>query len=77
MPLTDPAGSSWEGGWLSSPLWYLRTLLWILLLAPVGLWLLRRAPRLAAVGAVVHQNMKPKEALDLYRTAATARQSAQ
>jgi CubicO group peptidase (beta-lactamase class C family)/peptidoglycan/LPS O-acetylase OafA/YrhL len=52
LPLTDPAGSSWEGGWLSSPLWYLRTLLWILLLAPAALWLLRRAPRLAAVGAV-------------------------
>ena len=34
VPVTDPVGSAWEGGWLSSPLWYLRTLLWILLLAP-------------------------------------------
>ena len=44
VPVTDPVGSAWEGGWLSSPLWYLRTLLWILLLAPVLAWLVRRAP---------------------------------
>jgi CubicO group peptidase (beta-lactamase class C family)/surface polysaccharide O-acyltransferase-like enzyme len=51
LPLTDPVGSGWEGGWLSSPLWYLRTLLWILLLAPALGWLVRKAPSaLMAVG---------------------------
>ena len=44
VPLTDPMGSAWESGWLASPLWYLRTLLWILLLAPALGWLVRRAP---------------------------------
>jgi len=53
VPVTDPVGSTWEGGWLSSPLWYLRTLLWILLLAPVLGWLVRKAPvLLLAVGVV-------------------------
>ena len=31
FPLTDPHGSAWEGGHLSSALWYLRTLLWLVL----------------------------------------------
>ena len=35
LPLADPHGSAWEGGWLSSHLWYLRTLVWLLLLSPV------------------------------------------
>lgn len=52
LPLTDPAGSPWEGGWLSSPLWYLRTLLWILLLAPAALWLVRRVPVVAGIAAI-------------------------
>ncbi len=43
VPLTDPVGSSWEGGWLATPLWYLRTLFWVLLLAPVLLRALRRS----------------------------------
>ena len=33
FPLTDPMGSAWEGGWLSSHLWYLRTVVWLFLLA--------------------------------------------
>ena len=53
VPFTDPVGSAWEGGWLSSPLWYLRTLLWILLLAPVLAWLVRRAPVALLVAGVV------------------------
>lgn len=56
VPLTDPVGSAWEGGWLAAPLWYLRTLLWILLLAPVLAWLVKRAPLLrmgVGVAAVV------------------------
>lgn len=35
FPLADPGGSAWEGGYLSSPLWYMRALLWILLLSPL------------------------------------------
>jgi CubicO group peptidase (beta-lactamase class C family)/peptidoglycan/LPS O-acetylase OafA/YrhL len=41
IPLTDPQGPTWTGGWVSDPLWYLRCYLWLLLLAP----LLRRAHR--------------------------------
>jgi CubicO group peptidase (beta-lactamase class C family)/peptidoglycan/LPS O-acetylase OafA/YrhL len=55
LPLTDPTGTDWEGGWLSSPLWYLRTLLWILLLAPLLVRAVRRAPALllGAAAAIV------------------------
>jgi len=35
FPLTDPHGTNWEGGWLSSHLWYLRTLTWLLLASPL------------------------------------------
>src|SRR5204863_2355824 len=56
VPLTDPAGSAWHGGWLSSHLWYLRAYLWIVLLAPVFVWLARRLAvsiPLMAVGIAV------------------------
>lgn len=43
FPLADPHGSSWEGGWLSSHLWYLRTLVWLLLASPLLLGAVRRA----------------------------------
>jgi CubicO group peptidase (beta-lactamase class C family) len=47
LPLGDPQGSAWEGGWMSQPLWYVRTMFWLLLLSPalralhrrLGLWL--------------------------------------
>ena len=42
FPLTDPHGSAWESGYMSSPLWYLRALLWLILLSPLLLWLVRR-----------------------------------
>ncbi len=32
VPVGDPVGSAWEGGWLATPLWYLRTLLWVMVL---------------------------------------------
>jgi len=48
FPLVDPHGSAWEGGWLSSHLWYLRSLVWLLLASP----LLLRAVR-ALGGKVV------------------------
>jgi CubicO group peptidase (beta-lactamase class C family)/peptidoglycan/LPS O-acetylase OafA/YrhL len=55
VPLGDPTGSAWEGGWLSSPLWYLRAMLWVLLAAPVLIQAGRRVPRstLAALGTTV------------------------
>ena len=43
FPLADPHGSAWEGGWLSSHLWYLRTLVWLLLASPLLLRAVRRA----------------------------------
>lgn len=57
VPLVDPAGSEWHGGWLSTHLWYLRAYLWVLLLVPLlGLLagrLGRTLPVLAvAVGAL-------------------------
>jgi CubicO group peptidase (beta-lactamase class C family)/peptidoglycan/LPS O-acetylase OafA/YrhL len=39
FPLVDPRGTVWEAGWASTPLWYIRCYLWLLLLSP----LLRRA----------------------------------
>jgi CubicO group peptidase (beta-lactamase class C family)/peptidoglycan/LPS O-acetylase OafA/YrhL len=53
LPVTDPQGSAWEGGWLATPLWYLRTLLWVLALAPPALVLVRRWPRAALAAGVV------------------------
>jgi len=44
VPIVDPHGSQWEGGWMSSPLWYLRALLWMIVASPVLLWAIRRAP---------------------------------
>jgi CubicO group peptidase (beta-lactamase class C family)/surface polysaccharide O-acyltransferase-like enzyme len=41
LPLGDPQGSAWEGGWMSQPLWYVRAMFWLLLLSP----LLRAAVR--------------------------------
>lgn len=41
VPFTDPHGSAWEAGWATTPLWYLRCYLWLLLLSP----LMRRAHR--------------------------------
>ena len=50
VPLADPRGSQWEGGWMSSPLWYLRALLWMILASPVLLWAIRRAPARTLLG---------------------------
>ena len=46
LPLTDPQGTDWEGGWLSSHLWYLRTLTWLLLASPLIIRAVRRRPGL-------------------------------
>lgn len=45
LPVVDPVGAEWHGGWLSTHLWYLRAYLWILLLAPLLAVLARRPAR--------------------------------
>ena len=50
VPLNDPRGSQWEAGWMSSPLWYLRALLWMIIASPVLLWAIRRAPARTLLG---------------------------
>lgn len=35
VPFVDPTGSTWEAGWASSPLWYLRAYVWLLMLSPI------------------------------------------
>lgn len=35
VPLVNPTASIWEAGWASSPLWYIRAYLWLLLLSPL------------------------------------------
>lgn len=71
VPIVDPRGSDWESGWVSTPLWYLRCYLWLLLAAPILLRIHRRlrstAIVLAAVGVfavdwvVRHQQQVPAE----------------
>jgi len=43
LPLTDPVGAPWQDGWITQPLWYLRTYTWFLVAAAPLLWLLRRS----------------------------------
>ncbi len=42
FPVADPTGSQWEAGYMAAPLWYLRAFLWILLLSPLLVQLVRR-----------------------------------
>ncbi|MFT6291542.1 MAG: CubicO group peptidase (beta-lactamase class C family)/peptidoglycan/LPS O-acetylase OafA/YrhL [Ilumatobacter sp.] len=42
VPLANPTASGWEAGWASSPLWYIRAYLWLLLLSPILLAAWRR-----------------------------------
>ena len=35
LPVVDPTSTGWDGGWLSSHLWYIRAYLWILVLTPL------------------------------------------
>lgn len=44
LPVSDPGGSAWEGGWLATPLWYLRALLWVMLLSPLIIRAVRWRP---------------------------------
>lgn len=52
LPLWSPEGTPWEEGRLSSPLWYVRVLLWIVVLGPVLVRLARRRPAIT-VGVAV------------------------
>jgi CubicO group peptidase (beta-lactamase class C family)/peptidoglycan/LPS O-acetylase OafA/YrhL len=52
LPVGDPTGSAWEAGWLATPLWYLRTLLWVFLLAPLIIAAVRRRPVVTVTGAM-------------------------
>lgn len=52
VPVVDPPAGSWEGGWLSSPLWFLRALLWLLALSPLLVAGVRKAPRAMMLGGV-------------------------
>ncbi|MEV4638350.1 serine hydrolase [Actinoplanes sp. NPDC049548] len=42
FPLADPHGPPWEAGWATTPLWYLRCYLWLMLLTPLMLTAYRR-----------------------------------
>jgi peptidoglycan/LPS O-acetylase OafA/YrhL len=44
LPLGDPPGSEWATS-LTTPLWYLRSIVWFILLSPVLLYLFRRFPK--------------------------------
>ena len=58
LPFTDPTASLWEAGWASSPLWYLRAYLWLLVLSPILRAAVRRfgvfslLPALFSAGAI-------------------------
>jgi CubicO group peptidase (beta-lactamase class C family)/peptidoglycan/LPS O-acetylase OafA/YrhL len=52
LPLKNPQGNSWENGWLSEPLWFLRVLFVMLLISPLLFSVLRRFKQKAAVGLV-------------------------
>lgn len=70
LPLADPGGSAWEGGYLSSPLWYVRTMVWVLALSPLAIAALRRAPAItlgtlvAGVVALDLLNRRPSWRID-------------
>ncbi len=51
VPFRSPAMLAWEGGWLSTPLWFLRALTIILVLVPFVAPLAKRIPRIVAFGA--------------------------
>lgn len=61
IPLVNPTASAWEAGWASSPLWYIRAYLWLLLLSPLlvrawrrlGITLLPIAVAVMMIGEIV------------------------
>ncbi len=74
FPIVDPTVSGWEGGWASSPMWYLRAYLWLLLASPVLRWAVKKAgslsllPAIALAGAIevwIHNPMALQESTGL------------
>jgi CubicO group peptidase (beta-lactamase class C family)/peptidoglycan/LPS O-acetylase OafA/YrhL len=53
LPVVNPVGAPWQAGWITEPLWYLRTYTWLLILAAPLLWALRRRPLLLLSGSAV------------------------
>lgn len=53
LPVTDPVGSAWQQGWITEPLWYLRTYTWLLLLAPLATIVVRKHRTAALLVALV------------------------
>ncbi len=43
-PVVDPVGSEWQDGWLTSPLWFIRLMVWLTAVSPLVVWAARRAP---------------------------------
>ena len=50
VPLDDPTGATFNGGWLSSHLWYLRTYIWVILAIPLLAFAARRIGVAVATG---------------------------
>jgi len=44
LPLRNPVGSSWQQGWITEPLWYLRAYLWLLLASPILVKAVKKGP---------------------------------
>lgn len=53
LPVVDPVGAAWQSGWITEPLWYLRTYTWLLILAAPLLWVLARRPLLLIAGLTI------------------------
>lgn len=45
LPLGTPQGAAWQAGWITEPLWYLRTYAWLLLLTPLILWMVKKSAK--------------------------------
>lgn len=45
LPFKNPTNIPWESGWLSTPLWYMRLMLWLYILLPFFSWAAKRVPR--------------------------------
>jgi CubicO group peptidase (beta-lactamase class C family)/peptidoglycan/LPS O-acetylase OafA/YrhL len=44
VPVVDPVGSQWQDGWLTSPLWFIRLMVWLIALSPLIVRCTRRLP---------------------------------
>lgn len=44
LPLRNPVGSSWQQGWITEPLWYMRAYLWLLIASPLLVKAAKKGP---------------------------------